>query len=88
VNNLRFEISNLKLPAVIGVETHKPIHAFTHLPIYPFTHLPIYPFTSHESQATSSALYICRESSTNQLLFMQNKANVKIGNMNVSIAIS
>jgi len=48
---LRFEISNLKLPAVIGVETHKPIHAFTHLPIYSFTHLLIYPFI--HSRATS-----------------------------------
>jgi len=34
----------------------------------------------------SSALYICREYSTNQPLFMQNKPNVKIGNMNISIA--
>jgi hypothetical protein len=35
----------------------------------------------------SSVLYICRESSTNQLLFMQNKANVKIGKMNIRISI-
>jgi len=43
--------------------------------------------TSHESQATSSVFYICRESSTNRPFFMQNKPNDKIGNINVSIAI-
>ncbi len=32
----------------------------------------------------SSALYICRESSTNQLLFMQNKPNVKDAQINVN----
>ncbi len=35
-------------------------------------------FTLHEI-----ALYICRESSTNQLLFMQNKPNVKDAQINV-----
>ena len=32
-----------------------------------------------------SALYICRERSTNQLLFMQNKPNFQDTQMNVSI---
>ncbi len=32
-----------------------------------------------------SALYICRETSTNQLLFMQNKPNFRKSQMNVSI---
>ena len=32
-----------------------------------------------------SALYICRERSTNQLLFMQNKPNFRKSQMNVSI---
>ena len=31
-------------------------------------------------------LYNCRESSTNRSCFMQNKANVKIGKMSISIA--
>jgi len=31
----------------------------------------------------SSVFYICRETSTNQPIFMQNKANFKIGKMNV-----
>jgi len=44
--------------------------------------------TSHESQATSSVFYICREYSTNRPFFMQNKANVKIGNMNITLAIT
>jgi len=34
---------------------------------------------------TPSALYICRELSTNQLLFMQNKPNLQKAKMNVSI---
>jgi hypothetical protein len=33
-----------------------------------------------------NVLYNCRESSTNRAYFMQNKANVKIGKMNISIA--
>ena len=33
----------------------------------------------------SSALYICREPSTNQLLFMQNKPNFQKSQMNVNI---
>ncbi len=33
----------------------------------------------------SSPLYICRESSTNQLLFMQNKPNLPDAQMNVNI---
>jgi hypothetical protein len=33
----------------------------------------------------SSHLYICRESSTNQLLFMQNKPNFRKAKMNVNI---
>ena len=31
-----------------------------------------------------NVLYNCRESSTNRAYFMQNKANVKIGKMNIS----
>jgi len=50
VHNLRFEILDLKLPAVI------------------------------------SRFYNCRESSTKRPYFLQNKANVKIGKMNISIA--
>ncbi len=34
---------------------------------------------------TLSPLYICRESSTNQLLFMQNKPNFRKSQMNLSI---
>jgi len=37
------------------------------------------------SSCLSSALYICREPSTNQLLFMQNKPNLLDAQMNVSI---
>ncbi len=33
---------------------------------------------------SSAFLYICRESSTNQLLFMQNKPNVKDAQINVN----
>jgi hypothetical protein len=34
---------------------------------------------------TLSPLYICRESSTNQLLFMQNKPNFRKSQMNINI---
>ncbi|MFH1881357.1 MAG: hypothetical protein ABIL62_01430 [Planctomycetota bacterium] len=36
----------------------------------------------------SSALYICREPSTNQLLFMQNKPNFRKAKMNVNSLIT
>jgi len=36
------------------------------------------------SSCLSSPLYICRESSTNHLLFMQNKPNVKDAQINVN----
>jgi hypothetical protein len=41
-------------------------------------------FRHFSSLFTPSPLYICRESSTNQLLFMQNKPNVKDAQINVS----
>ncbi len=40
--------------------------------------------TSFSAGDTTSALYICREPSTNQLLFMQNKPNVKDAQINVN----
>ena len=42
-------------------------------------------FRHFSSLFTLSPLYICRESSTNQLLFMQNKPNFRKSQMNVSI---
>ncbi len=42
-------------------------------------------FRHFSSLFTPSPLYICRESSTNQLLFMQNKPNFRKSQMNVSI---
>jgi len=41
-------------------------------------------FRHFSSLFTNSLLYICRESSTNQLLFMQNKPNVKYAQINVN----
>jgi len=41
-------------------------------------------FRHFSSLFTLSALYICRELSTNQLLFMQNKPNVKDAQINVN----
>ncbi len=42
-------------------------------------------FRHFSSLFTLSPLYICRESSTNQLLFMQNKPNFKKSQMNVKL---
>ncbi len=42
-------------------------------------------FRHFSSLFTLSPLYICRETSTNQLLFMQNKPNFKDAKMNVNI---
>ncbi len=42
-------------------------------------------FRHFSSLFTLSHLYICRESSTNQLLFMQNKPNFRKAKMNVNI---
>ncbi len=42
-------------------------------------------FRHFSSLFTLSLLYICRESSTNQLLFMQNKPNFPKSQMNVNI---
>ncbi len=42
-------------------------------------------FRHFSSLLTLSHLYICRESSTNQLLFMQNKPNFRKSQMNVNI---
>ena len=42
-------------------------------------------FRHFSSLFTPSTLYICREPSTNQLLFMQNKPNFRKAQMNVSI---
>ncbi len=44
-------------------------------------------FRHFSSLFTPSHLYICRESSTNQLLFMQNKPNFQKSKMNVSILL-
>jgi len=41
-------------------------------------------FRHFSSLLTPSPLYICREPSTNQLLFMQNKPNVKDAQINVN----
>jgi len=41
-------------------------------------------FRHFSSLFTLSPLYICRESSTNQLLFMQNKPNFQKSQMNVN----
>ena len=41
-------------------------------------------FRQFSSLFTNSPLYICREPSTNQLLFMQNKPNVKDAQINVN----
>ncbi len=45
-------------------------------------------FRHFSSLFTLSPLYICRESSTNQLLFMQNKPNFRKAQMNVSSLIT
>ncbi len=45
-------------------------------------------FLSGASRFTKLPLYICRESSTNQLLFMQNKPNFRKSQMNVSNIIT
>ncbi len=45
-------------------------------------------FRHFSSLFTPSHLYICRESSTNQLLFMQNKPNFQDAQMNVSNIIT
>ncbi len=45
-------------------------------------------FRHFSSLFTLSPLYICRESSTNHLLFMQNKPNFKDTQMNVSLDIT
>ncbi len=42
-------------------------------------------FRHFSSLFTLSPLYICRELSTNQLLFMQNKPNFRKAQMNVNI---
>ncbi len=42
-------------------------------------------FRHFSSLFTPSHLYICRETSTNQLLFMQNKPNFRKSQMNVNI---
>ncbi len=42
-------------------------------------------FRHFSSLFTNSPLYICRELSTNQLLFMQNKPNFRKSQMNVNI---
>ncbi len=41
-------------------------------------------FRHFSSLFTLSHLYICRDASTNQLLFMQNKPNVKVAQINVN----
>ncbi len=43
------------------------------------------PMLAHLLFYRGPGLYICRESSTNQLLFMQNKPNFRKSQMNVSI---
>jgi len=45
-------------------------------------------FRHFSSLFTLSLLYICRESSTNQLLFMQNKPNFRKAKMNVNSLIT
>ncbi len=45
-------------------------------------------FRHFSSLFTNSPLYICRESSTNQLLFMQNKPNLRKAKMNVNSLIT
>ncbi len=45
-------------------------------------------FRHFSSLFTPSPLYICRERSTNQLLFMQNKPNFRKSQMNVSIFLT
>ncbi len=45
-------------------------------------------FRHFSSLFTPSHLYICRELSTNQLLFMQNKPNFKDAQMNVNSIIT
>ncbi len=54
----------------------------------PFTsikNLTLAHFRHFSSLFTLSPLYICRESSTNQLLFMQNKPNFQKSQMNVNL---
>ncbi len=41
--------------------------------------------TLYASRFTKLSLYICRDASTNQLLFMQNKPNFQDAKMNVNI---
>jgi len=45
-------------------------------------------FYCSNAQLSPSPLYICRESSTNSPLFMQNKPNFQNGKMNTSSAIT
>ncbi len=48
----------------------------------------IYAILDTQYAIRASALYICREPSTNQLLFMQNKPNYKDAQMNVTSLIT
>ena len=54
------------------------------LPIISIDNPTLAHFRHFSSLFTPSSLYICRGSSTNQLLFMQNKPNVKYAQINVN----
>ncbi len=58
---------------------------FRHFSSLYFTLAHFRHFRHFSSLFTPSPLYICRESSTNQLLFMQNKPNFRKSQMNLSI---
>jgi hypothetical protein len=55
------------------------------LPIMSIENPTLAHFRYFSSLFTLSHLYICREPSTNQLLFMQNKPNFRKSQMNVNI---
>jgi len=58
---------------------------FTNLPAYKALYLPAYKAADIYVPIRH---YICRESSTNQLLFMQNKPNFLKSQMNVNILVT
>ncbi len=61
---------------------------FRHFSSLYFTLVHFRHFRHFSSLFTNSPLYICREASTNQLLFMQNKPNFPKSQMNLNLYIT
>ncbi len=68
----------------MSIENPTLVH-FRHFRHFSSLYFTLVHFRHFSSLFTLSPLYICRESSTNQLLFMQNKPNFQKSQMNVSI---